>query len=159
MKTWFLRIRFFSSLNPILKPFPASPNSHPKKWMRRLVIMTTQNTPCHQQQKRWVVDFDRKCLSKQHFLIHIDEWTRHTSCRRLWPLATQSTRLETSDNMLSTAPLNTSTSNFMAAARHEMCRQLEIIGSRLTFIQPEKEVKKTKGKEPTRYNINILKKK
>jgi hypothetical protein len=61
--------------------------------------------------------------------------------------------------MLSTAPLNTSTSNFMAAARHEMCRQLEIIGSRLTFIQPEKEVKKTKGKEPTRYNINILKKK
>jgi hypothetical protein len=47
----------------------------------------------------------------------------------------------------------------MAAARHEMCRQLEIIGSRVTFIQPEKEVKKTKGKEPTRYNINILKKK
>lgn len=106
----------------------------------------TQNTPCHQQQNRRVVDFDRKCLSKQHFLIHIDEWTRHTSCRRLWPLATQSTRLETSDNMLSAAPLNTSTSNFMAAARHEMCRQLEIIGSRVTFIQPEKEVKKQKEK-------------
>jgi hypothetical protein len=48
--------------------------------------------------------------------------------------------------MLSAAPLNTSTSNFMAAARHEMCRQLEIIGSRVTFIQPEKEVKKQKEK-------------